>query len=349
MRKPFKLLVTAVLSAVMLSVFALSMAACGSDKDGDACPYNNGVHDWGEWQRSATEHLHTCRDCGKKSSGKHTQGTCAECAYGFKVLAFGFDTGGDTAHSDFAREANVWFPARGEQLGFSYEYVGTDYSHLNDDELSSVDLVIFLNDRPWTESQQDAFTRYMEAGGAWMGFHSAAFSMRELGGYWDWYQDDFLACGDYAKNTWNPTSEPLYVETYDHPATKHLDDEFFISAPCEWYGWEYDLFENEDITVLLTLNPTKENPAGDQPDKNKQHEIWYDGHYPIAWANDNYNMVYMNWGHNLQSYNDGKEGKSSSTFSSDAQNTFMLDAMYGLALRSVKQRLSPCSGAFLTK
>ena len=130
----------------------------------------------------------------------------------------------------------------------------------------------------------------------------------------------------------------MTVETFDHCATANLEDEVFLSAPCEWYGWMFDLFENDDITVLLTLNPTQDNPAGDQPDKNKAYEIWYEGCHPIAWANNNYNMVYMNWGHNLQSYNNGAEGTKSSTFASEMQNQFMLDAMYGLVLNGLSVR-----------
>ena len=308
----------------LLAVASLALVACSEEH----------THRWGEWHRNETEHWRTCTKatCGVEERGEHTDGTCTGCAYGFKVLAFGYDSGGDTAHADFAQEANVWFPARGAELGFSYEFVGNDYSYLNDETLSGYDMVIFLNDRPWGDSHQQAFKKFMDNGGAWMGFHSAAFSLEGVNEYWQWYQTDFLGCGNYAKNTWNPTSEPLTVETFEHCATANLPDEVFMSAPCEWYGWEFDLFANDDITVLLTLNPTRENPAGDQPDKSKQHEIWYEGRYPIAWANNNYNMVYMNWGHNLMSYNTGAEGKQSSTFVSAVQNQFMLDAMYGLVL-----------------
>lgn len=334
MKRSIKL-ATIILLVAMLSVAVLSVAACDTNN-------NTHTHVWGEWQRDETEHWRFCmvEGCFAEQSGTHTEGTCNDCAYGFKVLAFGFVDGAniDTAHADFAKEANVWFPERGAELGFTYDYVGDDYSYLNDETLANYDLVMFLNNRPWGTDEQAAFERYMRNGGAWMGFHSAAFSMRELGGYWDWYQSDFLCCGDYAKNTWNPTSEPLTVETHDHCATANIVDDVFVSAPCEWYGWEFDLFANNEITVLLTLNPTQDNPAGDQPDTSKQHEIWYSGSYPIAWANNNYNMVYMNWGHNLQSYNNGAEGKESSTFASDEQNQFMLDAMFGLVLNSLNNK-----------
>lgn len=291
------------------------------------------THTWGDWQRSEGEHWRVCEECDAEERGAHTGEPCADCGYGFKALAFGFTEGGDAAHADFAREANEWFAAQGEENGFTYDFAGSDFSLLNDDTLAGYDMVIFLNDRPHERSQQEAFERFMEGGGAWIGFHACAFSMvdskEESEGYWSWYQDEFLACGNYARNTWNPTSEPLTVETHDHFSTKNLPD-VFDSAPCEWYGWEYDLTQNEDITVLLTLNPTEENPAGDQPDPNKPHEIWREGHYPIAWANDGYNMLYTNMGHNLQSYNDFE--KESETFSRPEQCRFILDAMYGLVL-----------------
>ena len=44
-------------------------------------------------------------------------------------------------------------------------------------------------------------------------------------------------------------------------------------------------------------------------------------------------MIYMNWGHNLRPYNiqqGATEGGESSTFSSEKQNRFMLEAMFGL-------------------
>ncbi|MBO5328867.1 MAG: ThuA domain-containing protein [Clostridia bacterium] len=320
-----KKLVSLLFCVTIAAASVLYFSACGHK------------HVWGDWQRNTTEHWRVCtrNGCTAEDRSAHTEGTCSSCAYGFKVLSFGFDEGGDTAHSDFAKEANVWFAQKGEELGFSYTFVGTDYSKLNDQTLAEYDMVMFLNDRPSNHDQQNALQRFMENGGAWMGFHSCAFSMEGNNEYWTWYQSDFLGCGQYARNTWNPTSEPLTVETFEHCATKNMTEFTFTSAPCEWYGWEFDLKANEDVTVLLTLNPTQENPAGDQPDPNKQYEIWYEGSHPIAWANNNYNMVYMNWGHNLQSYNNGAEGTKSSTFSSEVQNQFMLDAMYGLVLNKV--------------
>ena len=321
MKKFFK----SILSVICIFAVALPVTSCAHE------------HKWGEWQRTETEHWRVCTVCKEEQRGTHEDHVCSVCAE-FKALALGFDeigAGFDDAHADFAQDANKWFSEKGKELGFTYEF-SKDFSKLNDNDLANYDLVMFLNNRPYGKDQQAAFERFMENGGAWMGFHCCTFSMiddkENNPDYWAWYQDEFVGCGNYVKNTWNPTSEPLKVETYNHPATENLypEDGTIKSAPCEWYGWEYDLFGNDDITVLLTLNPTKENPAGDNPTPGKEYEIWYEGCYPIAWANKNYNMVYMNWGHNLRPYNNGTEGTKSSTFTSEDQNKFMIDAMFGL-------------------
>lgn len=316
--------------AAVVFVIALSMAGCG----------NNHVHRW-EWHRTETEHWQECtaKDCDEEQNrGTHEDSVCTVCAE-FKVLALGFadcigKEGVDDAHADFALEANVWFSQKGKELGFIYDSVDTykkGWSNLNDENLANYDLVMFLNDRPSGRTEQIAFENFIKNGGAWMGFHVCAgcwaTNKDDAAQYWKWFQDDFVGCGNHSHNTWNPTSEPMRVENYNHYATENLvlEDDTFVAAPCEWYAWEYDVSQNDDITVLLTLNPTVDNPAGDSPG-----EIWTSGTYPIAWANNNYKMVYMNWGHNLRPYNNGAEGKQSSTFSSEKQNQFMIDAMFGL-------------------
>lgn len=140
---------------------------------------------------------------------------------------------------------------------------------------------MFLNNKLGSDGQWAAFKNYMDNGGAFMAFHASAFAMWSTPGeapseWEDWYQNTLLGCGEYGNaprdpsdrgftqywNTWNPTSEPLTVETHDHFSTEHLECDVFDSAPCEWYEWSNNLFKNDDVTVLLTMNPTPENPAG---------------------------------------------------------------------------------------
>lgn len=323
--KRIKTLLQTAVGIVSVTAIALSMTACGGHK-----------HKW-VWRHSDAEHWQICakEECGQeleKSRASHDISSCETCIT-FRVLAFGVVTNVDfdAAHADFAREANQWFKQKGEVLGFSYTHT-TDWNDLNDENLAKYELVMFLNDKPTQDAPRAAFQRYMENGGAWMGYHSAAFEMKSIEkNIWDWYHKDFLGSGEYWKNTWNPTGETLHVETQDHFSTSNLP-ETFLSAPNEWYAWEAweneesDLYGNPDITVLLTLDKST-FPVGNNP--NKPNEIWTKyNYYPVAWTNQNYKMVYMNMGHNLQNYNDFE--KESKTFSQEWQNRFVLDSMFGL-------------------
>lgn len=312
------------------------------------------THIWAEWERDEFEHWRVCtvENCKKEEREIHSEGTCSECAYGLRILSFGFDQGGDPAHSDFAREANAWFSEQGEKLGFSYTYAGNNFSALNDKNLENYDLIMFLNNIPGGAEQQEAFRKYMDNGGAFIAFHSAGFAMWDghtpPSDWYDWYHNTLLCSGEYGNcadpddpsivywNTWNPTSEPLKIETHNHFCTANIEGDEIISAPCEWYAWANNLMDDPAVTVLLTLNPSEENPAGDDPRTGMEFQIWKTGHHPIAWAINDYNAVYMNWGHNLQSYNHFE--KESSTFSSEKQNQFMINAIYGVVQNSLKDK-----------
>ena len=343
-------------ATLVLAVVCL-LASCAQPDLGDALLTAEDTstsaheHTWGELCRDEIGHWRECtaEDCYAEKHEAHTGELCSVCAYGLKILSFGFDKGGDAAHSDFAREANAWFSEQGEKLGFDYTYAGSDFSALNEENLKNYDLVVFLNNTPSGRDEQEAFRDYMEKGGAFIAFHSAGFAMWDKGippsDWYDWYHNELLRSGEYGKrqdpddpsitywNTWNPTSEPLKIETHRHFCTVGIDADEIISAPCEWYAWENDLMNDPKVTVLLTLNPTEENPAGDDPREGMDFQIWTTGTHPIAWVSNEYNAVYMNWGHNLQSYNHFE--KTSLTFSSEMQNKFVINAIFGTVQKSL--------------
>lgn len=242
----------------------------------------------------------------------------------FTVLAF-YTGAEDLAHISFVAEANQWFPETGRAQGFTYEAT-KDWTRLNADQLSHVQVVLFLDTRPEDPAQREAFRQYMERGGAWMGFHFAGFALTpsKYPQNWDWYHDEFIGAGQYVSNTWRPTSATLRVEGGDHPATAGLP-KTFSSAPSEWYRWQRNLRENHDIRILLSIDPSS-FPLGTGP---KPEEIWHSGDYPVAWTNTKYRMVYMNMGHNDMDYG-GTNRTLSSTFSSPAQNDFITRALVWL-------------------
>jgi hypothetical protein len=243
----------------------------------------------------------------------------------FKVVAF-HDGEKDQAHISFVREADKWFSEMAAKYKFNYESTG-DWNNLNPEFLSHYNVVIFLDARPDSTSQRDAFRQYMENSGAWMGFHFAAFTLTpsEFPQNWDWYHNEFLGSGEYKSNTWRPTSAVLRVEDRDHPVTRHLP-KTFLSSPNEWYRWENDLRSNPDIKILISIDSTS-FPLGTGP---KQNEIWHSGYYPVVWTNRHYKMLYINMGHNDIDY-DNKTGRELSfTFGSKIQDRLIINALMWL-------------------
>jgi hypothetical protein len=247
---------------------------------------------------------------------------------GFRVLAF-YTARNDQAHISFVTEANQWFSRMAAGHGFTYHST-QDWTQLNAEKLSGYQVVIFLDTRPEAPAQRKVFEEYMQNGGAWMGFHFAGFALTpsDYEQNWDWYHNQFIGAGEYKGNTWRPTSAILKVEDPTHPATRHLP-QTFTSAPNEWYSWKNDLRANTDIKILLSID-AQSFPLGTGP---KPHEIWYSGDYPVAWTNTAYKMIYLNMGHNDIDYENKTNKTLSSTFSSQSQNQFILNALVWLAQR----------------
>ncbi|MPR33069.1 ThuA domain-containing protein [Cytophagaceae bacterium SJW1-29] len=243
----------------------------------------------------------------------------------FRVIAF-YTAKNDAAHISFVHEANRWFPKMGTQYGFTYDST-SNWDNLNTKYLKDYQVVLFLDTRPEGPAQRVAFQKYMESGGAWLGFHFAAFALTPstYPQNWDWYHQQFLGSGSYGSNTWRPTPAILRVEDPKQPVTKGVPVTFRSSAN-EWYRWENDLRKNPDIDILLAIDSTS-FPLGTGP---KPHEIWHSGYYPVVWTNRKYRMLYLNMGHNDIDYEGKTNATLSSTFGSEEQNKLILNGLLWL-------------------
>lgn len=246
----------------------------------------------------------------------------------FKAVAF-FSGRHDQAHISFVREAHQWFGALAQKEGFIYDTT-SNWNNMSEAYLRQYQVVIFLDTRPDGPLQRTAFEKYMQKGGAWLGFHFSAFALTpsQYPQNWNWYHETFLGSGSYGSNTWRPTAAVLKVEDHTHPATRHLPDTF-RSAPNEWYRWSNDLRQNPDIKILLSIDPAS-FPLGTGP---KPHEIWHSGYYPVVWTNKNYRMVYVNMGHNDIDYEGKTNATLSRTFDNPVQSRLVTDALLWLGGR----------------
>ncbi|MCO4292970.1 ThuA domain-containing protein [Solitalea sp. MAHUQ-68] len=243
----------------------------------------------------------------------------------FNVVAF-YTAKNDEAHISFVHEANRWFTKMSSQYHFKYDSTN-NWNNLNETFLSNYQIVIFLDTRPDSLSQRLTFEKYMERGGAWMGFHFAAFALNDSSypQNWDWYHNKFLGSGEYSCNTWRPTSAILKVEDNKHSATKGLP-KTFKSAPNEWYRWSNDLRQNPEIKILLSID-SMSFPLGTGP---KPNEIWHKGYYPVVWTNTRYKMIYINMGHNDIDYEHKTNKELSFTFDNETQNQLVINSLLWL-------------------
>ena len=136
----------------------------------------------------------------------------------FNVLAFYSGTW-DAAHIDFEKEANQRFPQFGAQNGFTYTATN-NWDQLNNLTASQYQVVMFLDDSPHTDAQRTGFQRYMDNGGAFFGFHVAAYN--DASGGWPWFNNTLLGTGRFQSNTWGPTAVTLKAENRSHPALVNI-------------------------------------------------------------------------------------------------------------------------------
>jgi type 1 glutamine amidotransferase len=114
------------------------------------------------------------------------------------------------------------------------------------------------------QAQENAFQSYIEAGGGYVGIHSAADTEYD----WPWYGE--LLGGDAWFRS-HPAIQPaeLAVESAEHLSTAHFPPRFAFTD--EWYNFRQN--PRASVTVLLTIDETTYDPGPDRM-----------GDHPIAWS-----------------------------------------------------------------
>ena len=208
----------------------------------------------------------------------------------FHVLAF-YSTNVEKDHVDFAEQALAFYTDIAKKNNFDFKST-TNWDDLNKSDLSTYDVVLWLDDSPHTEQQRRSFESYMSHGGAWLGFHASAYNDEST--HWPWFVT-FLGGAVFYGNNWPPLPAQLVVEQRNHPATKRLPAAYLAPAN-EWYSWKPDPRSNKNVQVLLSLDPAN-YPLG-------LKDTITGGDVPVVWTNTQFKMLYMNMGHGDKVFTD---------------------------------------------
>jgi YVTN family beta-propeller protein len=226
----------------------------------------------------------------------------------FRALAF-YSASAEPDHVQFGEGAVKFFSSVSARDNFVFETT-TNWADLNVANLKRYQVVLWLNESPTDPEQRRAFEQYMQAGGAWLGFHAAGYNDNDTN--WPWYVD-FLGGAVFDTNSWPPLPARLIVDDRSNPATARLPDAF-VSPSNEWYVWKPSPRLNKDVRVLVTLDPAN-YPLG-------LKDVLTSGDLPVVWTNTKYRMLYMNMGHGDKS------------FTSSTQNKLIEDAITSLGTPS---------------
>ena len=237
---------------------------------------------------------------------------------GFKVLAF-YSAAAEPDHVQFARDALTFLKERAASEHFTFEAT-TKWEDLNDENLSPVQLVIWLNESPTSTEQRHAFERYMQRGGAWLGFHAAAYNDKDTN--WPWFVD-FLGGAVFQINSWPPLPARISLDDRSHPVAAGIPDAF-QSPANEWYAWKPSPRLNKDVRVLATFDVAN-YPLG-------LKDVLTSGDLPVVWTNTKYKMLYMNMGH------------GDKIFTSPIQNRLIDNAIHWLATGASQNPTPEASG-----
>ena len=170
----------------------------------------------------------------------------------------------------------------GQENGFTVEAT-EDASAFNERNLRRFRAVVFLSTTGdvLNPRQQDAFERYIQAGGGWVGIHSATDTEYD----WPWYGR--LAGAYFASHPPGLQTGTFRVLDKSHPATAGLPDRW--ERTDEFYNFKQ---MNPDVRVLVTVDETTYRGGTNGPN------------HPMAWyhAYDGGRAFYTAMGHTDASY-----------------------------------------------
>ncbi|MBW2268973.1 MAG: ThuA domain-containing protein [Deltaproteobacteria bacterium] len=168
----------------------------------------------------------------------------------------------------------------------------------NADQLARFAAVVFHNASGDTldAAQESAFQTWLEAGGGWVGTHSAGDGSHED---WRWYQDSLIG-GLFIAHIMGPQFQEarVVVEDASHPAAAKLPADF--SHREEWYSWQ-ESARARGFHVILSIDETSYQPFARMFGGEKDLRM---GDHPVVWSRcvGKGRALYSALGHSTEAY-----------------------------------------------
>jgi len=161
-----------------------------------------------------------------------------------------------------------------------------DADKFNDENLKQYKAIIFLSTTGdvLNDEQQEAFKKYIEAGGGYMGIHAAT----DCEYNWQWYGN---LSGAYFGGHPAQQTATLNIVDRKNISTKHLPNPWIRKD--EWYSFKWMA---KDLHVLITIDEKSYDLGKIKPM----------GYHPMAWYHeyDGGRAFYTELGHVEESYTD---------------------------------------------
>ena len=197
---------------------------------------------------------------------------------GFSILLFNKTNG--FRHGEAIEVSTEAFEKMASDNGWSI-FTTENGAVFNDGQLEKFDVVIWNNvtGRVLKEEQQEAFKRYMNNGGGFLGIHGAGDNSH----HWQWYEKTLLGA-DFSHHTMNPQFQE---------ATMHLHCDSVHTSLCngltatwqrtdEWYAF-YNNPQENGFEVLYTVDEDTFNPGGYIRFLAEDKDFGMGDFHPIVW------------------------------------------------------------------
>jgi len=149
----------------------------------------------------------------------------------------------------------------------------------NESDLARFAAVVFLNASGdvFNEEQERAFQSWIEAGGGWLGIHSAGDDSHLA---WQWYRDKLIGA-TFTAHPMGPQFQraTVVLENNAHPVLRGLPD--IWQHEEEWYSFEHSP-RAEGFTILATIDEDSYSPV--QKFMGKERDLSM-GDHPVVWSN----------------------------------------------------------------